>query len=366
MNVLIVGCGLYGAVCAHELNKAGHQCHIIEKRDHIAGNIYTKFNEQAQCHEHVYGAHIFHTNSQSIWDYVRQFAEFNHFTNRVKVNHQENIYSFPINLMTIYQVYGVKTPQEAREAIENDIVPCSNPVNMEEFCLTQIGRTLYELFIEGYTQKQWGRHPSELPSDIIKRIPFRLNFDDNYFNDRFQGIPIGGYTAIVEKMIKNSGLDLKTDFLNDKSYWLSRYDLIIYTGEIDRFFDYELGVLQYRSLKFESKIHDCNDWQGNAVINYTHADIPWTRSIEHKHFELGNRSSHTLVTHEFPDSWSPGKTPFYPINNKINNEIHESYIEHAKALPHVHFGGRLGAFRYYDMHQIIGAALHDCSKLLAA
>ncbi len=362
MNILIVGAGLYGAVCARELKLQGHSCHVIEKRNHIGGNIYTQFSEEAQCHEHVYGAHIFHTNSDRIWNYIKQFADFNHFTNRVKVRHKESIYSFPINLMTLYQVYGSINPHDAQAKLKQDLIEFKNPQNMEEFCLANIGRKLYEIFIEGYTQKQWGIHPSKLPADIIKRIPFRLNFDDNYFNDKYQGIPIGGYTKIIEKMLDGIKVDLNIDFFSDQEYWLNKYDRIIYTGEIDRFFHHKFGILQYRSLRFERELIKCNDWQGNAVINYTDSNINYTRILEHKHFDLQLNSPYTVITREYPDAWTTEKIPFYPINDDRNNALFELYRAESEKLPHVHFGGRLGSFRYFDMHQVIGAALSFCDK----
>jgi UDP-galactopyranose mutase len=264
--------------------------------------------------------------------------------------------------MTLYQVYGAVTPEDARNKLQNDLVHCDNPTNMEEFCLANIGRKLYQIFIEGYTQKQWGIHPSKLPADIIKRIPFRLNFDDNYFNDKYQGIPIGGYTKIAEKLLEGVPLDLNVDFFSDREQWLKRYDRVIYTGEIDRFFDHEFGILQYRSLRFERELLKSHDWQGNAVINYTDASVPWTRILEHKHFDLQSQSPYTVITREYPDAWTPDKIPFYPINDDRNNALFDQYRTAAESLPHVHFGGRLGSFRYYDMHQVIGAALTYCEK----
>ncbi|SDD24437.1 UDP-galactopyranose mutase [Paraburkholderia lycopersici] len=363
MRILIVGAGLYGAVCAHELSRAGHECHVIEKRDHIGGNIYTRHDPDAGCHEHVYGAHIFHTSSQRIWDYMNRFAEFNHYVNRVKVTHGEAIYSFPINLFTLYQVFGVRTPDEARKRLAEDLVANPSPANMEEYCHAAIGPTLYKLFIEGYTQKQWGKHPREMPADAVKRLPVRLTFDDNYFNDRYQGIPVGGYTAIVEKMLDGVKVETGIDFHAERETWLAGYDRIIYTGPIDAFFDYRHGVLEYRSLRFEKVLLDTADFQGNAVVNYAEASVPWTRIIEHKHFDLNLKEPKTLITREYPQAWSKGDIEYYPARNPESEALFERYREESEKLaPRVHFGGRLGEYRYYDMHQVVAAALAFCEK----
>jgi UDP-galactopyranose mutase len=357
-KVLVVGAGLYGAVCAHELARRGHDILVIEKRSHIGGNCYTRFSEDAGCHEHVYGAHIFHTNSRRIWDYVNRFASFNHYVNRVKVRHGEALYSFPINLFTLYQLFGVKTPDEARTRLQAERVAIAEPANLEEYCLSLVGRRIYELFIEGYTAKQWNHHPRELSADIIKRIPIRFSFDDNYFNDRWQGIPIGGYTAIFERLLDGVPLELGVDFDADHDFWLSRADFVIYTGSLDSFFDYAEGPLEYRSLRFERELLDMPDFQGNAVVNYTERSVPFTRILEHKHFDLATGGEKTLITREYPDDWSPGKIPYYPVHTPQILARLERYRAHARALgDKVHFGGRLGEFRYYDMHQVIGAAL---------
>jgi UDP-galactopyranose mutase len=365
MKILIVGAGLFGAVCAHELSKAGHSCVVIDKRNHIGGNVYTKYNPEADCHEHVYGAHIFHTNSKKIWEYINQFASFNHFVNRVKVINDGRLYSFPINLFTLYQVFGVTTPQSAKLILEKELIPNPNPANMEEYCLSAIGPTLYHLFIEGYTEKQWGRHPRDMPADVIKRLPVRMTFDDNYFTDQYQGIPIGGYTAIIEKMLASSTVELGIDFLQQRNKYLNQFDHIIYTGPIDTFFDYQFGPLEYRSLRFEKELLPINDFQGNAVVNYTQADIPWTRILEHKHFDLSLKANNTLITREYPAAWKPGDIEYYPVNDSKNNETYKKYRELADQLaPKIHFGGRLGEYRYYDMHQVIGSALVYCERFL--
>lgn len=363
MRVLIVGSGLYGAVCAHELRRAGHDCHVIEKRNHIGGNVFTRHVPEAGCHEHVYGAHIFHTNSKRIWDYMGQFAEFNHYVNRVKVAHEDSIYSFPINLFTLYQVFGVRTPDEAKACLAKDIIANDNPGNMEEYCHSVIGPTLYKLFIEGYTQKQWGKHPRELPADAVKRLPVRLTFDDNYFNDRYQGIPVGGYTAIIEKMLEGIRVETGIDFHLNREMWIREYDYVIYTGPIDAFFDYRHGVLEYRSLRFERLLIDSHDFQGNAVVNYTEASVPWTRILEHKHFDMNQKEPMTLVTREYPQAWVKGDIEYYPERNAQSEALFEQYREEAdKISAKIHFGGRLGEYRYYDMHQVVASALAFCEK----
>ena len=364
VRILIVGAGLYGAVCAHELTKAGHTCRIIEKRNHIGGNVFTRFDEAAQCHEHVYGAHIFHTNNDRIWNYVNQFATFNHYVNRVKVRSNEQIFSFPINLFTLYQIYGVTTPAQAEAQLAQVRVPFENPANMEEFCLSAIGPELYQTFIEGYTTKQWGRHPRNLPADIVKRLPIRMTYDDNYFNDRYQGIPIGGYTAMVEKMIGAVPVETGVDFLADKAYWADQADLVIYTGSIDAYFDYALGTLEYRSLRFEREVLPIRDFQGNAVVNYTDATVPFTRILEHKHFDMNFSGDSTVITREYPLQWHKGIEEYYPINDARNNTLFKAYRAEANTLSgKIHFGGRLGEYVYYDMHQVIGSALAFLERL---
>lgn len=366
-QILIVGAGFYGAVCARELTLAGHRCHVIDKRNHVGGNCYTRYDAEADCHEHVYGAHIFHTDSEKIWNYVNRFARFNHFTNRVKVSYRDRLYSFPINLMTLYQMYGVRTPADARQKLDAMRLPIAAPANLEEHCLATVGEEIYRIFIEGYTRKQWHKHPSELPVEIIKRIPIRLDFNDNYYDDRYQGIPIGGYTAIFDQLLAGIPLTVGVDFLADWDYWMSRYDQIIYTGPIDAFFRHELGVLEYRSLRFETTLHDCPDVQGNAVINYTDYEVPWTRILEHKHFDLSVKSSKSLVTREYPAACLPGMIEYYPVGNRDNQELFRQYRGLADRLRgKVHFGGRLAAYRYFDMHQTIGAALAALPDLLAA
>jgi UDP-galactopyranose mutase len=358
-DYLIVGSGLYGSVFAHEANKAGKTCLVLEKKEHIGGNIYTK--NVGGIHVHEYGPHIFHTSSKKIWDYVNQFATFNNFVNRPKVDYKGKLYSFPINLLTLYQLWGVKTPEEAIEKLLASKVKINNPQNLEEWCLNEIGTELYETFIKGYTQKQWKTDPKELPTFIIKRIPIRTNFDDNYYFDTYQGIPIGGYTQIIEKMLSGIEVKLNTDYLADKETWDKVAKKVLYTGPIDAYFNYQFGDLDYRTTSFEHEMVPIKDYQGNALINYTDVNVPYTRIIEHKHFDPVN-VPHTLITREYPEDWKRGLTPYYPINNEKNTKIYNQYKELTKTLPNVLFGGRLAEYKYYDMHQVIAAALHDFEK----
>jgi UDP-galactopyranose mutase len=363
-KILIVGAGLYGAVCAYMLTKAGHHVRIIEKRGHVGGNCYTRYNEATGSHEHVYGAHIFHTSSKRIWQFVTQLTEFNNYSNRVKVNFKGTYYSFPINLFTLHQLYGVKSPQEAIEKLAAIRVPIQAPQNLEEYCLSTVGPDIYRIFFEGYTKKQWGRHPRNLPANIIKRLPIRTNFNDDYYNDIFQGIPIHGYSALFERLLEGVPIELNMDFLNNRDEIIKSHDLTIYTGPIDAFFRYSRGALEYRSLRFETEVLDCADFQGNAVVNYTDSETPWTRIIEHKHFNPSIKTARTIITREFPLEWHPGLPEYYPVNDSINTALLRAYQEDAQAFqPHVHFGGRLAQYRYYDMDQVIAAALHSCNLI---
>jgi UDP-galactopyranose mutase len=352
-DYIIVGSGIFGSVFAHELNKLGKKVLILEKRNHIGGNCYTEKIENINVHK--YGPHIFHTNDKRIWDYVNQFADFNNFVNRPKVNFEQNLYSFPINLFTLYQLWGVKTPQEAKQKLEQVKISNNNPKNLEEWILSQVGEEIYEKFIKGYTTKQWGKQPNELPSSIIKRLPIRLTFDDNYFNDRFQGIPIGGYTQIFEKMLNGVELMTEVDFLKNKTYFENKAKKIVFTGKIDELYDYAYGQLEYRSLKFETQTL-YGDFQGNAVINYTQQNIPYTRICEHKHFEFGNQEK-TVITKEFPDVYDNTKVPYYPIADDKNLEIYNKYKNLTEKQKRYILGGRLAEYKYYDMHQIIASAL---------
>lgn len=362
-DFLIVGAGLYGAVFAHEAKKRGKKCLIIDKRNHIAGNVYTDKIEGINVHK--YGAHIFHTNNKEVWDYVNNFAEFNRYTNSPIANYNGEIYNLPFNMNTFNKMWGVITPEEAKEKIRKQ---CSenyvdNPKNLEEQAISLVGKDIYEKLIKGYTEKQWGRPCNELPAFIIKRLPVRFTYDNNYFNATYQGIPIGGYTSMIEKMIDGVEVILNTDYLENKDKWNSIADKVIYTGCIDSYFEYKLGVLQYRSVHFENEILDIENFQGNAVVNYTDVKTPYTRIIEHKHFEFGNQQN-TIITKEYSKEWNKGDEPYYPINNSRNSELYLKYKKLAKTEENVIFGGRLGEYRYYDMDQVIKSALDKVREVV--
>ena len=357
-DYLIVGAGLFGAVFAHEAALKGKKVKVIEKRNHIAGNIYTREEEGIQVHQ--YGAHIFHTSDKEIWDYVNQFAEFNRYTNSPVANYKGEIYNLPFNMNTFNKLWGVVTPVEAQAKINEQraVLNGKTPENLEEQAISLVGTDIYEKLIKDYTEKQWGKPTTELPAFIIRRLPVRLTYDNNYFNDTYQGIPIGGYTQIVEKMLDHENIDVETnvDFFSNKEQYLKDFPKIVFTGMIDEFFDYKLGELEYRSLRFENETLDMENYQGNAVVNYTDAETPYTRIIEHKHFEFGNQAK-TIVTKEHSKTWEKGDEPYYPVNNDRNNHLYKSYKKLADEQGNVIFGGRLGHYRYYDMHQVIGAAL---------
>lgn len=359
-DYLIVGAGLFGSVFAQQATEAGKKCLVIEKSNHIGGNCFTR--EIEGIHVHVYGPHIFHTDNEKIWKYMNRWTTFNHYVNRPKVNFKDRIYSFPINLMTLNQLWGVRTPEEAKARLELVKSKIENPKNLEEWMLSQVGKEIYETFIEGYTMKQWNRHPSKLPASIIKRLPIRLTFDDNYFNDRYQGIPIGGYTAIFEKLLAGSDVILGVDYFEDRHILDKLAKQIVYTGKLDQFFSYCLGRLEYRGLRFDTKVLDTPDFQGNAVVNYTQKDIPYTRITEHRHFDLKKDGDKTVVTWEYPDDWDETKVPYYPINDEVNNKLRDQYKDLAAQRPDVIFGGRLASYMYYDMHQVVAAALHTWEK----
>lgn len=360
-NYLVVGAGLFGAVFAHEAAQRGHKVRVIEKRDHVAGNIYTKEVHGIQVHQ--FGAHIFHTSKKEIWEYVNQFAEFNRYTNSPVANYNGEIYNLPFNMNTFNKLWGVATPKEAMAKIEEQrsVLNGKKPENLEEQAISLIGTDIYEKLIKGYTEKQWGRKATELPAFIIRRLPVRLTYDNNYFNDTYQGIPIGGYTQIVEKMLDHDNITVETgvDFFDRKEEYLKEYDKVVFTGMIDQFFDYKLGELEYRSLRFETEVLDEDNHQGNAVVNYTDAETPYTRIIEHKHFEFGKgEKGKTVITREYPSDWKRGDEPYYPVNDSKNNSLYKQYQELAsKEAENVIFGGRLGQYRYYNMDQVIGAAL---------
>jgi UDP-galactopyranose mutase len=359
-DYVIVGSGLFGSVFAQQMTEAGKKCIILERRTHIGGNCYTENIEGINVHK--YGPHTFHTSDKGIWDYVNRFATFNNFVYRPKVKFGERIFSFPINLLTLHQVYGVSTPHEAAEKLESVKHRIENPKNLEEWILSQVGSELYELFVKGYTTKQWGRDPKELPSFIIKRLPIRLNYDDNYFFDKYQGIPIGGYTSMFEKMQEGIEIRLGVDFLKEREYWESISNKIVFTGPIDEFFEFSEGVLEYRSLKFETETLDVEDFQGNAVVNYTEVDVPWTRICEHKHFDEV-KVNKTVVTREYPADWKFGMERFYPLSDEKNKDTYSKYKKLSEGISDKYiFGGRLAEYKYYDMHQVVGSALSRARK----
>ena len=365
-DYLVVGAGLFGATFAYEAAKRGKRVKVIEKRDHIAGNIYTKEVDGIQVHQ--YGAHIFHTSNKEVWEYVNQFAEFNRYTNSPVANYKGHMYNLPFNMNTFSEMWGVRTPEEAMAKIneQRQEMAGKEPKNLEEQAISLIGRDIYEKLIKGYTEKQWGQKATELPAFIIRRLPVRLVYDNNYFNDTYQGIPIGGYTQIVEKMLDSDLIDVETgvDFFDQKAKYLEDYPKIVFTGMIDQFFDYQLGELQYRSLRFETEEKNVGNYQGNAVINYTDAETPYTRIIEHKHFEFGKGDKDkTIITREYPADWHRGDEPYYPINNQRNNDLYKQYTKLAdEKADNVIFGGRLGQYRYYNMDQVLHAALTAVNK----
>jgi UDP-galactopyranose mutase len=355
-DYLIVGSGLFGAIFAHEVTKQGKTCLVLEKRGHIGGNIYTEEVEGIQVHR--YGAHIFHTSNKEVWDYIQQFAEFNRYTNSPIARYKDELYNMPFNMNTFSKMWGIVTPAEAKAKIASQIAEAgiTEPKNLEEQALSLVGRDIYEKLVKGYTEKQWGRRATELPSFIIKRLPVRLTYDNNYFNDKYQGIPIGGYTQIIEKMLEGAEVRLNTDFLADKEAFMAMADTIVYTGMIDAYFDYSLGELEYRSLRFEEEVLDTDNYQGNAVVNYTEYEVPYTRIIEHKHFEYGTQPK-TVITREYPQVWQHGDEPYYPMNDERNNHLYQKYRELAEKEKNVIFGGRLGMYQYFDMHNIVAEAL---------
>lgn len=360
-DYLIVGAGLFGAVFAYEATKKGKKCLVIDKRDHIAGNIYTKETENINVHQ--YGAHIFHTSDRKIWDYVNSFADFNNYINSPVAVYKDELYNLPFNMNTFSKMWNIKTPSEAKAIIEKQIeeLNITEPQNLEEQALSLVGTDVYEKLIKGYTEKQWGRNCKELPAFIIKRLPLRFTYDNNYFNDRYQGIPIGGYTKIVEKMLEGSDVLLDTDYFEFIKDNEGIADKVLFTGMIDEYYDFCYGHLEYRTVRFEMEVLDCDNYQGNAVVNYTDREVPYTRIIEHKHFEFGKQEK-TIISREYSTEWEPGMEPYYPVNNERNNDLFEKYKALADKEEKVIFGGRLGNYKYYDMDKVIIAALEAVEK----
>ncbi len=355
-DYLIVGAGLWGCVFAHQAVKHGKKTLVVDRRDHIGGNTYCENVEGINVHK--YGAHIFHTNDKPIWDFVNSFVEFNRYTNSPIANFKGELYNLPFNMNTFYSLWKVKTPEEARAKIAEQVrqADITDPQNLEEQAISLVGTDIYHKLIKGYTEKQWGRKATELPSFIIKRLPVRFTYDNNYFNDKYQGIPIGGYNKLSEGLLEGSEVRLGTDYFANRKELEALAETVVYTGKIDEYFDFRFGSLEYRSLRFEHQLLDQENFQGNAVVNYTEAEVPYTRIIEHKHFEFGTQPK-TVVTYEYPQEWTQGAEPYYPINDTRNDEVFRKYKELAENESSVIFGGRLAEYRYYDMHQVIGSAL---------
>ena len=362
-DYLVVGAGLYGAVFAYEAKKRGKEVLVIDRRDHKGGNIYCE--DVNGINVHKYGAHIFHTSNKKVWEYVNQFAEFNRYTNSLVANYKGELYNLPFNMNTFNKMWGVITPQEAAAKIEEQRKEAgiTEPKNLEEQAISLVGKDIYEKLIKGYTQKQWGRKCTELPSFIIKRLPVRLTFDNNYFNDLYQGIPMGGYNVIIDKMLDGVEVELGTDYLANKGKYENIADKIIFTGPIDEFYDYCFGPLEYRSVRFETEELPVENYQGNAVINYTDAETPYTRIIEHKHFEFGTQPT-TVISKEYSAEWKVGDEPYYPVNNDKNAALYQKYLDKSKEENKVIFGGRLGEYKYYDMDKVIESALNFVEKEL--
>lgn len=356
-DYLIVGAGLFGSVFAHEMTQRGFSCLVIEKRDHIGGNIYCENVEG--IHVHKYGAHIFHTSDKEVWDYVNQFAEFNHYVNSPIAVYKDELYNLPFNMNTFSKLWGIRTPQEAKDIIAEQIASLNigEPQNLEEQALSLAGRDVYEKLVKGYTEKQWGRDCKDLPPFIIKRLPLRFTYDNNYFNDRYQGIPIGGYTKMIEKMLEGSEVMLNTDYFEFREKYPEAAKKTVYTGPLDAYFDYKLGILQYRTVRFETELLEMENYQGNAVVNYTEREIPYTRIIEHKHFEFGTQPV-TVISREYPEEWRPGMEPYYPINDETNETLADAYRALAEKEENTIFGGRLGNYQYFDMDKVVRSALN--------
>jgi len=360
-DYLIVGAGLFGAVFAYEATSRGKRCLVIDKRDHIGGNVYTKQIEDINVH--MYGAHIFHTGDTEVWNYINRFAKFNNYINSPIANYNGELYNLPFNMNTFHAMWGVTEPDEAKKIIESQRLKTDEPQNLEEQALSLVGRDIYEKLIKGYTEKQWGRSCAELPASIIKRIPVRFTWDNNYFNDKHQGIPVGGYTQIIEQLLKGSDVKLNAKFTNNSNDFAGIAGKTVYTGMLDEFYNYRFGTLEYRSLRFENDVLEIKDYQNNAVVNYTEKETPYTRIIEHKHFEFGKQPN-TIITREYPKQYNSGDEPYYPINDEKNNAIFKQYKELADQEKKIIFGGRLADYSYYDMWQVVRNALDTSKKEL--
>ena len=361
-DYLIVGAGLFGSIFAHEATKKGKKCLVIDKRDHIGGNIYTE--TVAGINVHKYGAHIFHTSDKQVWDYINQFAEFNNYINSPVARYHDEVYNLPFNMNTFAKMWCISTPQEAKAIIAEQVAKAgiTTPTNLEEQAISMVGDDIYRKLVKEYTEKQWGRDCKELPPFIIKRLPVRFIYDNNYFSDRYQGIPIGGYTKIIEKLLDGVEVRLNCDFLANKDDLLATADKVVYTGALDALFDYRLGALEYRSLRFETEVLDTDNFQGNAVVNYTSHEVGFTRIIEHKHFEYGTQPQ-TVITREYSQSWTQGSEPYYPVNDDKNNALAAKYIALAREAGYI-LGGRLADYKYYDMDKVIKSALALCERIL--
>lgn len=363
-DYLIVGAGLFGAVFSREAMNRGKTCLVLDRRDHIGGNIYTEKVEDIQVHR--YGAHIFHTSDKKVWDYINQYAEFNNYINSPVAVYKNELYNLPFNMNTFSRMWNIRTPKEAREIIEEQIADLhiEEPRNLEEQALSLVGRDVYEKLVKGYTEKQWGRDCKDLPAFIIRRLPLRFTYDNNYFNDRYQGIPMGGYTRIIEKLLEGAEVRTGVDYLKERETYECAAGKIVFTGMIDEYYGYRLGALEYRSVRFETEVLDCDNYQGNAVVNYTDREVPYTRVIEHKHFEFGTQKK-TVISREYSSEWKVGDEPYYPVNDEKNSVLYEKYASLAVGEDNVIFGGRLGAYRYYDMDKVIASALELADREFA-
>ncbi len=362
-DFLIVGSGLFGSVFAHEATKKGKKCLVVDRRAHLGGNVYCEDVEGINVHK--YGAHIFHTNDKYVWDYVNSFVEFNRYTNSPLARYKEELYNLPFNMNTFRQMWGVITPAEARQKIEEQVHASgiTRPKNLEEQAISLVGTDIYEKLIKGYTEKQWGRSAKDLPAFIIKRLPLRFTYNNNYFNDKYQGIPIGGYNLLINGLLKNIEVRLNIDYFREKAELDALANQVVYCGKIDEFFDYKYGKLAYRSLRFEQERLETDNYQGNAVVNYTEREVPYTRILEHKHFEFG-KQKHTVISREYPEEWSHGKEPYYPVNDEENNKRYRQYAAEAAKEEKVIFGGRLAEYKYYDMHQVVASSLKKAKEVL--